>query len=120
MRLAPHDVVELAEIAHVVGEGSRVERRKGKIAISECLHTVYSPSRLFSLGAARLGKGTLQHRTALRVRDTDRAATADQDASRRSIPRCTCYRSERGSTSTASVARLFRLDFCPSAAVASR
>jgi hypothetical protein len=50
MRLAPHDVVELAEIAHVVGEGSRVERRKGKIAVSECLHTVYSPGRLFFAG----------------------------------------------------------------------
>jgi len=50
MRLASHDVVELAEVAYVVGEGSSVERRKGKIAVSECLHTVYSPSRLFFAG----------------------------------------------------------------------
>jgi hypothetical protein len=38
MRLATHDVVELAEVAHVVCEGSRVERRKTPIPVSQRLH----------------------------------------------------------------------------------
>jgi len=38
VRLASHDVVELAETTHVVREGSRVERCKREIAVSQRLH----------------------------------------------------------------------------------
>ena len=38
MRLAPHDVVELAEVAHVVGEGSGVERCETPIPVGRSLN----------------------------------------------------------------------------------
>jgi hypothetical protein len=46
-----------------------------------------------SLDGSRCGRDTSAHRRAWRERCSLRAATADQDAARRSIPHCTCHRS---------------------------